>query len=122
MTHQSNAPVGYHSVTPRMIVDDVHAAVTFLRECFDGTGEVVDGRPAEIRIGDSLILVSNTSERDAFPALLYVYVDNADITYQRGVAAGATSIEEPRDVPWGDRRAIIGDRQGNVFQIAHQRT
>jgi len=122
MTHHSNAPVGYHSVTPRIVVDDVDAAVTFLRDCFDGTGDVVDGRPAEIRIGDSLILVSDTSERAAFPALLYVYVGNADVTYQRGLAAGATSVEEPRDVPWGDRRGILRDRQGNVFQIAHQRT
>jgi PhnB protein len=122
MTYQSSAPVGYHSVTPRIIVDDVEAAVKFLRECFNGTGDVVDGRPAEIRIGDSLIMVSDTRERAAFPALLYVYVDDADATYQRGLAAGATSVEDPRDVPWGDRRAIIRDRQGNVFQIAHQRT
>jgi PhnB protein len=122
MTHHSSAPAGYHSVTPRMIVEDVEAAVTFLRECFHGTGDAVDGRPAEIRVGDSLILVSGTGERAAFPALLYVYVDDADLTYQRGLAAGATSVEEPRDVPWGDRRAIIRDRQGNVFQIAHQQT
>ena len=122
MAHQSSAPIGYHSVTPRIIVDDLEAAVKFLRECFDATGDVVIGRPAEIRIGDSMILVSDTGERAAFPALLYVYVDDADITYQRGLAAGATSVEEPRDVPWGDRRAIIRDRHGNVFQIAHQRT
>ena len=52
---------------------------------------------------------------------LYVYVDDVDGTYRRGLAAGATSIGEPADVPWGDRRAIIGDEFGNVYQIAHCR-
>ena len=115
-----HAPSGYHSVTPRIIVDDVEAVVAFLRACFDATGEVMAGRPAEVWIGDSPVLVSDTIERTAFPALLYVYVADADATYLRAIDAGATSIEEPRDVPWGDRRAIFGDQFGNVFQVAHR--
>jgi PhnB protein len=43
-------PAGFHSVTPRMIVGDVAAAVGFLRDVFGATGEVQDGRPAEIQI------------------------------------------------------------------------
>ena len=121
MTEIRRRPTGHHSVTPRMIVADVDGTVAFLRARFDATGDVVPGRPAEVRIGDSLIMVSGTGERAAFPALLYVYVDDADATYQRGLAAGATSIGEPADVPWGDRRAIVGDESGNVYQIAHRR-
>ncbi|HEX5256231.1 MAG TPA: VOC family protein [Mycobacterium sp.] len=122
MIQRVDPPAGYHSVTPRMIVSDVADEVEFLRACFDASGEIVAGRPTEVRIGDSLIMVSDTSERDAFPALLYVYVTDADETYQRGIAAGAATVEEPRDVPWGDRRAIIADKHGNVFQIAHRRS
>lgn len=122
MTTSSNPPSGYHSVTPRMIVDDVDATVAFLRACFGATGESVPGRPAEMRIGDSMIMVSEVGEREAFPALLYVYVNDADATYHRGLAAGADSVEQPQDVPWGDRRAIIADRFGNVYQVAHRRT
>ena len=44
---------GYHSITPRVFVDDVGALVSFLREVFDATGDVDPGRPAELRIGDS---------------------------------------------------------------------
>jgi PhnB protein len=122
MIQHGEPPAGYHSITPRMIVSDVEDEVEFLRTCFEASGEIVAGRPAEIRIGDSLIMVSDTGERDAFPALLYVYVTDADETYRRAIAAGAATVEEPRDVPWGDRRAIVRDKHGNVFQIAHRRS
>jgi uncharacterized glyoxalase superfamily protein PhnB len=79
---------------------------------------VVDGRPAEIRIGDSRILVSTIGERDTFPAFLYIYVADADATYARAMAAGAVSVEAPGDTPYGDRRAMIRDSFGNTFQIA----
>ena len=28
-------------------------------------------------------------------------------------------IEEPRDTPYGDRRAMVADVFGNMYQIAH---
>jgi uncharacterized glyoxalase superfamily protein PhnB len=112
------APPGFHSVTPRIVVSDVVAAVEFLRATFDAVGEAPADRPAEIRIGDSLIMVSALGDRDLFPAFLYVYVDDADATYRRALAAGAVSLEEPLDTPYGDRRAMVCDPFGNVFQIA----
>lgn len=105
-----------------MVVGDVAGAVGFLRAVFDATGELQRGRPAEIRIGDSLVMVSEAGERDRFPAFLYVYVDDAEVTYKRAVAAGAVAIEAPLDTPYGDRRAMVRDPWGNVFQIAHRRT
>ena len=33
----------------------------------------------------------------------------------------AESLEAPRDTPYGDRRAMVRDPYGNVFQIAHRR-
>jgi uncharacterized glyoxalase superfamily protein PhnB len=103
-----------------MIVSDPITATAFLRTVFGATGEAQSGRPAEIRIGDSLIMVSETGERDAFPAFLYIYVDDADTAYHRAIDAGAVSIEEPGDTPYGDRRAMVRDQFGNVFQIAHR--
>jgi uncharacterized glyoxalase superfamily protein PhnB len=115
----STARAGYSSVTPRIVVADVAAQVNFLRTVFDATAVVEPGRPAEVRIGDSLILVSSATERDAFPAFLYVYVADADHTYGRAIAEGATTLEAPLDTPYGDRRAMVRDPFGNVFQIAH---
>jgi PhnB protein len=120
MTAPSGPPAGFHSVTPRMVVSDVTAEVEFLRAVFDATGEVHVGRPAEIRIGDSLVLVAPAGERALFPAFLYVYVDSADATYRRALEAGAVSLEEPLQTPYGDRRAMVRDPFGNVFQIAHR--
>ena len=109
----------YPSVTPRLVVDDVAAQVKFLREVFDGSGDVEPGRPAAVRIGDSVILISSTSERERFPAFLYIYVHDADEVFERAVEAGATVIEAPFDTPYGDRRAMVQDPFGNIFQIAH---
>jgi uncharacterized glyoxalase superfamily protein PhnB len=100
-------------------VRDVVAQVEFLRAVFDADGVVEPGRPAEINIGDSLIMVSAAGVRDLFPAFLYVYVDDADVAYRRAVDAGAATVETPLDTPYGDRRAMVRDPFGNVFQIAH---
>lgn len=118
----SNPPEGYRSVTPRIAVADVVGQIEFLRSAFGAAGEVPDGRPGEIVIGDSMIMVGPIVEREPFPAFLYVYVDDADQTYARAVSAGAEVVEEPRDTPYGDRRAMVRDPFGNVYQIAHRTT
>ncbi|MQY25496.1 hypothetical protein NRB56_10530 [Nocardia sp. RB56] len=101
-----------------MVVDDGRAAVAFLRTVFGATGDIEPDRPAEVRIGDSLVMVSESGERERFPAFLYVYVDDVAATYQRALAAGADPMEAPLDTPYGDRRAMVRDPSGNVFQIA----
>jgi PhnB protein len=103
-----------------MVVSDAAAEVEFLRAVFGAEGEVPADRPGEILIGDSLVLVSGSAERDLFPAFLYVYVEDAGQAYGRALAAGAVSLEEPLDTPYGDRRAMVRDPFGNVFQIAHR--
>jgi PhnB protein len=110
---------GFHSVTPRIVVSDAPAQVEFLRTVFDATGTYHPDRPAEMLIGDSLVLGTPAGTRALFPAYLYVYVDDADTVYARALAAGAVSLEEPLDMPYGDRRAMVRDPFGNVWQIAH---
>ncbi len=116
----SSAPDGYHTLTPRIVVADLVAQVEFLRRSFGATGDVVEGRPVELHIGDSVLLISEAGERELFPAFLYVYVVDVDVTYERALAAGASTIEAPRETPYGDRRAMVGDAFGNVYQIAHR--
>lgn len=110
---------GFHSVTPRIVAADSAGVVAFLRMVFNATGEHAADRPAEMRIGDALVMVSAAEAREPFPAFLCVYVDDADATYRRAIAAGAASIEEPLETPYGDRRAMVRDPFGNVWQIAH---
>ena len=110
---------GFHSVNARIIAADVAAQIAFLRTVFDATGEHHADRPAEMRIGDSIVMVSPAAAREPFAAFLYVYVDDADAAYARAIAAGAASIEAPLDTPYGDRRATVRDPSGNMWQIAH---
>jgi uncharacterized glyoxalase superfamily protein PhnB len=111
-------PDGWHSVTPRIVVADTTALVRFLKAVFGATGELRAEAPSQMRIGDSLVMVSDTAARPPFPAFLYVYVEDADATYQRALDAGAESLEGVRDTPYGDRRGMVQDPHGNVWQIA----
>jgi uncharacterized glyoxalase superfamily protein PhnB len=112
-------PDGWHTVTPRIVVRDPENLIKFLNAVFHAQGEFRTGLPAEIRIGDSVVMVSGGDGlRDPMPAFLYVYVDNTDATYKRAIAADATSLEEPADMPYGDRRAMVRDAWGNTWQIA----
>jgi uncharacterized glyoxalase superfamily protein PhnB len=104
-----------------MFVDDVEQAVAFLGSVFGAIAQVETGRPTDVHIGDSVILVSSTADRERFAAFLYVYVNDADATYRKAVRAGARTIEEPLETPYGDRRCMFEDAFGNVYQVAHRR-
>jgi len=52
------------------------------------------------------------------PAFLYLYVPDADSAYQSAIKAGARSLEEPQNSHYGDRRAMVEDPFGNIWQIA----
>ena len=114
-------PVGWHSVTPRLFVTDVAGMVEFLRAAFDASGECRSGSPSEIRIGDSIVMVSDASAREARSAFLYLYLEDTDASFRRALVAGATALEPPQDMFYGDRRAMVKDPFGNIWQIAtHQ--
>ena len=115
-------PLDWPTVTPRIFVSDPENLVAFIKRVFDARGEYRPGRPAEIRIGDSVLMVSDGDGlRGAVNAFLYVYVEDADAVYARALAANAVSIEEPGDMPYGDRRAMVKDSWGNTWQIATRR-
>ena len=111
-------PAGWPTVVPRIAVDDPAALVAFVQHVFGAVGEFRPERPSELRIGDSLIMIGSTIEREAMPAVLYVYVEDADAVFRRAVDRGAKSLEEPQDMPYGDRRAMLRDPWGNTWQIA----
>lgn len=115
---QTLLPPGYHTITPRIFATDADGLIAFLRDVFGATGEHTSSAPAEMRIGDSLLIVSGTEYRQAMPACLYVYVEDTDATHRRAVQAGAESLEEPKNVPYGDRRAMVKDPWDNIWQIA----
>src|SRR5215467_3918784 len=99
MSEPTNAssfkPKGWHTVTPRIVVDGVEEFVQFLKHVFEATGEYRSDTPAIMTIGDSRVMISEAGIRPPSPAFLYVYVANADTTYRRAREAGVKTLEEP---------------------------
>ena len=118
-------PEGYHTVTPYLVVQEAAQLIDFVKqvfgatETFRGTGSA-GGIHAEVRIGDSMVMIGGGGawSGEPSPAMLYLYMDDADSIYQRALQAGATSITEPADQPYGDRLAGVKDPFGNVWYIA----
>jgi len=52
------------------------------------------------------------------PTMFYLYVEDCDALYKRALGAGATSISEPQDQPYGDRSGGVTDPFGNKWYIA----
>src|SRR5215468_7234688 len=110
-------PEGWHSITPRLVAEDAPKLVAFLQQAFSATGDT-NVEPYQMKIGDSIVMVSGAGVRSLMPAFLYLYVDDIDATYEHAVTAGAESLEAPQDMPYGDRRAMVKDPGGNIWQIA----
>ncbi len=111
-------PVGWRSVTPRLVVHDPAKLIDFLKKAFGASGDLTAGAPSVMTIGDSIVMVSGVGPREPMPASLYLYVDDVDATYQHALEAGAVCLEEPADMPYGDRRGMVKDPCGNDWQIA----
>ncbi len=124
-TQQSakNLRAGYHTVTPYLTVKRAEQLVEFVKQVFGGnevfrTTGSAGGLHAEVTIGDSKLMIGGYEAVEEIPTALHLYVPDADAVYQRALAAGATSVEEPVDQFYGDREAGVKDPSGNVWWIA----
>jgi PhnB protein len=126
-------PEGMHTVTPYLTVRGAERALDFYKRAF-GAEELVrmpspDGKimHAEIRIGDSVVFLSeespnmgNVAPQPGTPTSisLHLYVEDVDAAYKRAVAAGATEQGPPTDMFWGDRFSKVSDPFGHSWSIA----
>jgi PhnB protein len=117
-------PKGQPVVSPYLTVKGARKLLQFLEATFDGkVTELLapDGRiaHAQVRIGDSVVMIGESpEERVPAPAVLYVYVRDADATYRRALEKGGTSVREPADQFYGDRSGAVNDPCGNTWWIA----
>jgi PhnB protein len=134
MTQARKVPEGYHSLQPYLMFVDCRKAMAFYGKVFGATEKVMMKTPegrvahAEMAIGDSVLMMAEEHpEIGAFaaahyggsPVSLMVYVKDCDTTYAGAIAAGATTLREPTDQPYGDRMAGIVDPFGYKWWIAH---
>lgn len=116
---------GFHTVTPYLIVQGAPDLIDFLVKTFGAEEIRRDLQPdgsimnAEVRIGDSIVELAEASgEWPAIPAALHLYVADTDDAYQRALQAGASSLYEPAEMPYGERSAGVKDPTGNTWYIA----
>lgn len=119
MNSAAYKPPGWPAVVPRIFTPDVEGLVAFLVHVFGAEGDYRSGAPTELRIGDSMVMLSDGGGvRGPAPSFLYVYVPDVDRAFERARSRGAVIIERPADMPYGDRRATVRDEWGNHWQIA----
>jgi PhnB protein len=128
-------PDGFHTVTPQLTLDDAARAIDWYKKAL-GAEEVAravgpDGKimHAEVRIGDSLVMLNDAmmgakgpKAMGGSPASLWIYVEDADALFNRAVAAGAQVSPGPMgamaDQFWGDRCGTVTDPEGYSWTIA----
>ena len=59
-------------------------------------------------------MVSSTEFRDVTTSVRYIYLEDRDAAYQRSMEAGATAVEPPQDMFYGDRRTTVKDPFGDT--------
>jgi uncharacterized glyoxalase superfamily protein PhnB/catechol 2,3-dioxygenase-like lactoylglutathione lyase family enzyme len=123
-TEQTVAPVPehLHTVTPRLALTDAAAAIDFYVKAFD-TREVgerhcaPDGTliHAELRIGDSIVMVT---EDEGYKALLCTYWPDVDAAWERATAAGAQVLHPLADHFYGERGGRVRDPFGQEWMLS----
>jgi len=121
-------PKGYRTLTPYIVAQDAAVLIDFVKQAF-GAEETfrsiggAGGIHAEVRVGDSMLMMGGGGpglEWSGKPKQFgfHYYVPDCDTTYKRALEAGATSITEPVDQPYGERSSTVRDAAGNFWYIA----
>src|SRR5262245_32987520 len=119
-------PEGRNSLSASLVVTGAAALIEFMKQAFDAK-EVLQrwewpgGLYASVKIGDSVVGVSEASNHDwmrPMPATIYLYVPDCDALYAQALYAGATSLAAPADHDYGDRSGGVTDAWGNVWYMA----
>lgn len=118
-------PDGLRDVTLYLNPVGAPRLIEFLKQAFHATEFVRYDSPdgvvhhAKIRIGDSMIEMGEAhGPWQPRPAVVHLYVPDADAAYRSALGAGAASLSAPADQPYGDRVAAVKDVWGNRWYIA----
>ncbi len=133
MSQGKAIPDGYHTIQPYMMFKNCTDAIAFYAKAFgakeklrmaDAQGRVMH---AEIEIGDSVVMMADEAPpMEAFsvehfggsPVSLLFYTSDCDGAYAQALAAGAQSLREPANQPYGDRMSGVRDPFGYKWWIA----
>ena len=127
----------YGAISAMLTVTDIEKAYEFCQKAFGFEGRGImpgpDGKPvhAELKLRDSVLMLSpempdwqcySAKTLGNTPATLYLYVEDVDKSATQAANAGATLLQPPTDMFWGDRTAMLVDSEGNKWMLATHRS
>ena len=132
MTTPKPIPEHLHTVTPRLVVSDGAAAIEFYVRAFgaEEVGERFTGPDgglihAEVRIGDSVVMLTGESDEARSPssagtvtAIMATYWEDVDAAWERALAAGAEVIYPLADQFYGERGGRLRDPFGHQWMLS----
>ena len=124
-------PAGYSTVTSYLIVDNAAQAIDYYTRAFGATESfrfpMPDGKigHAEIKIGDSVVMLADAMEgfRDpkaigGTPVSFMIYVTDVDKIFAQAMAAGGKEMRPVQNQFYGDRTGTLTDPFGHVWTIS----
>lgn len=126
-------PPGFRTVTPHLVVRNARGAIAFYKSAFGAKEKLVMPGPdggvahAELRIGDSLVMLADEMPAmgasapetvGGSPVHIFLYVPNVDTVFAQAVKAGATVTMPLTDMFWGDRYGKLNDPFGHKWALA----
>jgi PhnB protein len=133
MTNVKPVPDGYHNVTPYLFIRGAGAAIDFYKKVFGATeimrmpGPIGQVMHAELRIGDSMIMLSDENPKSGamspqtaggISVSLHVYAENVDEVIQKAVDEGAKLVRPVQNQFYGDRIGTLIDPFGHLWSVA----
>jgi len=126
-------PDGHRTVAPYLAIKNAAGALEFYKKAFGAIETykltIPDGRVghAEIRLGDSLIMLSDEFPEfggkapetlGGSPVSVHLYVEDVDAFFKRALAAGARELKPIANQFYGDRSGQLEDPYGHLWWVA----
>ena len=123
-TRLPSAPAPQASVLPYLHPANARQYMEFLKRAFGAVEKgifEIGGRVmhALAGIGDAVLEFGEPEDRTGIPTNgFFLFVDDVEAAYARALAAGATEVRPPQDIPYGSRSAIVRDPEGYLWWTA----
>ena len=124
MANTKKIPDGFRTITPFLNIKGCAEAIELYTKALGAevihmfkipSGQVMH---AELKIGDSRVLMSEAMQNDATTSSTFLYVEDSDAWWKRATGAGFEVVQPLADQFWGDRWGLLVDRFGNRWAIA----
>jgi uncharacterized glyoxalase superfamily protein PhnB len=117
------APAHYLPIMPYIIVPKAYDFISFIKAVFNAEEMFLLPREegiimhAEYKIGKGCIMFCDaTDDYLAFPCSMFLFIDNVEDLYQKGLANGATSLQDIAEREYG-KSAGFKDAFGNAWWL-----